>query len=54
MFIIDTIDWDSSSDDFIKTNINQTGFHCINYDIENWQKIINHLMIPTKDRAPVR
>ena len=51
---IDTIDWDLSSDGFIKANINQTGFYRVNYDIENWQKIINHLMIPTKDRPPVR
>ena len=51
---IDTINWDSSSNGFIKANVNQTGFYRVNYDIENWRKIINHLMIPTKDRPPVR
>lgn len=30
---MDTINWDSLSDGFTKTNVNQTGFSCVNYDI---------------------
>jgi aminopeptidase N len=46
------IQW-RSSDGFIKANINQKGFYRVNYDIDNWQKIINHLMIPPDTRPQI-
>jgi aminopeptidase N len=48
-----TIQWRVSTDGFIKANVKQNGFYRVNYDTDNWQKIIDHLMIPPQTRPQI-
>ncbi|XP_070560607.1 aminopeptidase N-like [Ptychodera flava] len=46
----------ASDDDWILANINHTGYYRVNYDDENWNKLINqlktdHESIPVRNRA---
>ncbi|XP_041031285.1 aminopeptidase N-like [Carcharodon carcharias] len=38
-----------SGDEWILANINVTGYYRVNYDEENWKKLVNHLLINHTD-----